>query len=153
LAGLRIGLESVFYSRVLKPIFFSFDPELVHNTFINTGEMLGSNPLARGATKLALNYQNPMLEQTLMGVGFRNPVGLSAGFDKDGRAAMIMRSVGFGFAEIGSITAKPCRGNEGIRLKRIPERKSILVHLGLNNDGAEAIHERMKGRTREYRWW
>lgn len=134
------------YKKVVKPVFFSFDPERVHNSLIDTGMTLGSNPVTRKFAEMALSYQNPILGQKLMGIKFRNPVGLSAGFDKDAKAAMIMKSVGFGFAEIGSITAKPGRGNDGVRLRRIPERKSILVNLGLNNSGAVAVHERMDGK-------
>jgi dihydroorotate dehydrogenase len=130
-----------FYRKVVKPVCFRFDPERVHNAFITTGSILGSNPLTRGIASMALDYENPILEQRLMGINFRNPVGLSAGFDKDGKAAMIMRSVGFGFADVGSVTAMPCRGNSGKRLTRFPDRKSILVNLGLNNRGAMAVHE------------
>jgi dihydroorotate dehydrogenase subfamily 2 len=131
------------YKRLAKPFFFAQDPEKVHNSMISAGALLGSNPITRAATSLALEYQNPMLRQNLMGIRFRNPVGLSAGFDKDGKASMIMKSVGFGFAEVGSVTAKPCPGNPGIRLTRLPEQKSILVNLGLNNLGAVKIHKRL----------
>lgn len=130
-----------FYRKVVKPVCFRFDPERVHNAFIATGSFLGSNPLTRGITSMALDYENQILEQKLMGIKFRNPVGLSAGFDKDGKAAMIMKSVGFGFADVGSVTAMPSRGNSGKRLTRFPDRESILVNLGLNNRGAMAIHE------------
>jgi dihydroorotate dehydrogenase len=143
---LRTRLSRGFYKDVVKPIYFSMDPERVHNSLVSTGMALGSNAVTRALTSLAFEYTNPALEQRLMGIGFRNPVGLSAGFDKDGKAATIMKSVGFGFTEVGSVTAKPSVGNEGVRLRRIPERKSILVHLGLNNMGAEAIHRRMQGR-------
>ncbi len=146
MAELRMELGGGFYKSVVKPILFSFDPEMVHNSFLGTGAALGSNPITRRCTELALSYQNPVLEQRLMGIKFRNPVGLSAGFDKDAKAAMIMKSVGFGFAEIGSVTAKPCGGNQGVRLTRLPERKSILVHLGLNNRGAAAIHNSLVGK-------
>ena len=139
-------LEGGFYRGIVKPVCFSFDPEDVHKTFIQTGKLLGSNPVTRKCTAAALSYKNRMLEQELMGVSFRNPVGLAAGFDKNADAAAIMGSVGFGFTEVGSITAKPCSGNKGVRLHRIPEMRSILVNMGLNNRGAVAIHSEMRGR-------
>ena len=144
--GTWMKLEAGFYKRVIKPICFGFDPEYVHNTFISTGGFLASNPITRRMTSMALEYTNPILEQTLMGIKFRNPVGLSAGFDKNGSAAAVMKSVGFGFTEVGSVTALPCAGNSGVRLKRIKEKESILVHMGLNNNGAVAIHKSLFGR-------
>ena len=143
---LKMRMSRGFYQKVVKPVYFSFDPERVHNTLISSGKVLGSNSFTRALTSLALEYRNPALEQRLMGIKFRNPVGLSAGFDKNGESAAIMESVGFGFTEVGSVTAKPCEGNPGVRLKRIRERKSILVHLGLNNNGADEIHSYLLGR-------
>lgn len=136
----------VLYTGVMEPILFSFDPEAVHNQFIRTGAFLGSNAATKSLTRLAFDYENKALEQKLAGIRFRNPVGLSAGFDKNGEAAPIMEDVGFGFTEIGSVTAKPCPGNPGIRLRRLPERKSLWVHLGLNNKGATAIHHGLAGK-------
>ncbi len=144
LAEIRISAIKLFYTRVLRPIYFMSDPESVHKRFIKTGAFLGSNRFTKSVTSLLFSYQNKRLEQKLMGMRFRNPIGLSAGFDKDGVAASIMEDVGFGFAELGSITAKAYRGNAGVRLKRLPEKKSLWVHLGLNSEGAVAIHERLK---------
>lgn len=132
------------YTSFAKPIYFSQDPESVHNQLVRTASRLASNPVTKGLTRLAFDYEDRCLEQKLMGIRFRNPVGLSAGFDKNGLAAPIMEDVGFGFTEVGSITAMPCAGNPGVRLRRLPERKSLWVHLGLNNEGASAVHARLK---------
>jgi hypothetical protein len=137
---LRMRVSRNLYHRVVKPIYFKFDPEYVHNTLVSTGGVLGSNPVTRRITSLSLDYRNPILQQRVMGITFRNPVGLSAGFDKNGDSASIMESVGFGFTEIGSVTGRPCKGNTGVRLTRLREKKSILVHLGLNNRGAVETH-------------
>ncbi|MBI2632340.1 quinone-dependent dihydroorotate dehydrogenase, partial [Candidatus Pacearchaeota archaeon] len=77
---------------------------------------------------------------------FKNPVGLSAGFDKNAELINILPSIGFGFMEVGSITARQCEGNVGIRLKRLPKKKSIWVNMGLNNKGANAISNKLKNK-------
>lgn len=142
----RNKINSVIYKNILKPILFKFDPEKMHNLFISIGKILGSNALTRSIISLLFNYQNSVLEQKILGIRFRNPLGLSAGFDKNADLPEIMEKVGFGFLEVGSITAKQCEGNKGIRLKRLPERKSIWVHLGLNNKGADEISKKLKYR-------
>ncbi len=140
----RNNAFGVVYKRIAKPVLFSFDPESVHNSLIGTGKFLGSNILTKSLTSFAFNYQNKMLEQTLSGLTFRNPVGLSAGFDKNAEVISVMEDVGFGFVEVGSITAKPSPGNPGKRLARYPERQSLWIHLGLNNKGADAIYNQIK---------
>jgi len=134
------------YKNIVKPIFFMFDPELMHNIFIDVGALLGSNKLTKSITSLFFNYQSPILEQNISSLKFRNPVGLSAGFDKNGQMVSIMDDVGFGFVEIGSITAFPCAGNKGKRIERLVNRKGLWVYLGLNNFGAKAIYEKLKNK-------
>ncbi len=129
---------------LLKNILFSFDPEKVHNEFIKIGKALSHYEASKKAVSLVFNYKHPSLEQTLQGIKFSNPVGLSAGFDKNAELIPIMENVGFGFVEVGSITAKSCEGNPGVRLKRIIENKSLWVNLGLNNNGADEISSRLK---------
>ncbi|MEK6889279.1 MAG: quinone-dependent dihydroorotate dehydrogenase [Nanoarchaeota archaeon] len=143
---LRNKVNGFIYQKLLKRIFFMFDAELMHKTFIKFGKLLGSNVLTRGFVKLHYNYQNQMLSQKLLGINFENPVGLSAGFDKNGEIISVISDVGFGFSEIGSVTALRCKGNLGKRLARIPEKKSLWVHLGLNNNGCDEIVERLKER-------
>lgn len=108
------------------------------------GRLLGSNPVTRGLNRLLFGYSHPMLEQKILGIHFKNPVGLSAGFDKNARLLNILPSVGFGFEEVGSITGEPCEGNPRPRLWRHPKEKSIRVYYGLLNDGAEAIAKRLR---------
>lgn len=141
--GLRARVSGAMYARIAKPIYFAQDPEKVHRGMLRAGELLGSSGIGRAVTSAAFSYQDASLAQQLMGLRFRNPVGLSAGFDKNGTSARIMPSVGFGFSEVGSVTRNPCDGNPGVRLKRLTEDRSIWVHLGLNNEGADAIHERL----------
>lgn len=104
---------------------------------------MGSNALTRGLTSLLFNYENQALNTKVDGVTYRNPVGLSAGFDKDGELTKIYPSLGFGLAELGSFTGEVCPGNPGRRLFRMVKSKAIVVWYGLNNQGAEKIAKRL----------
>lgn len=132
------------YINILKPIFFRFDPEDIHDRLTQSGQFLGKYSLTRGITAFFFKYQNKILAQDLAGIHFSNPIGLAAGFDKNALLLDILPSVGFGFAEIGSITGKQCPGNPKPRLWRLPKTKSLVVNFGLKNDGAEAIAQRLK---------
>lgn len=88
-------------------------------------------------------YSDPMLEQTILGIKFKNPIVLAAGFDKNAVLTQILTDVGFGFGEIGSVTGEPCEGDPRLRLWRAKKSKSLLVYYGLKNDGAEAISRRL----------
>jgi dihydroorotate dehydrogenase len=132
------------YAHFLKPIFFKMDPEFVHDRFTFMGRLLGSNPVTRGLTRVLFGYSHPMLEQTILGIHFKNPIGLSAGFDKDGLLTKIIPCTGFGYEEMGSITGEPCEGNPKPRLWRHPDKKALRVYYGLKNDGAVAIAKRLK---------
>lgn len=123
------------------------DPEMVHDSITLVGRFLGSNPLTRGTTRALLSYSHPALEQKILGIRFKNPVGLSAGFDKDALLTDILPSVGFGFAEVGSITGEPCEGNPKPRLFRLKNHKSLVVYYGLKNEGCEKISERLKNKS------
>lgn len=133
----------LFYRYILKPFFFLFDPELVHDRVTFLGEFLGRFSLTRFLLSKIFVYKNSMLEQQILGINFPNPVGLAAGFDKDARLARIIPSVGFGFEEVGSVTGKPCRGNEGKRLWRMKNSKALVVYYGLKNEGAEKVAWRL----------
>ena len=125
---------------------FSLDPEFVHDTVVGFGKMLGKFSATRAITQKAFSYKSSVLEQTIFGIKFTNPIGLSAGFDKNAELLDILPSVGFGFAEVGSITGEPCEGNSKKRLWRLPKSKSLLVNYGLKNDGAQKISERLRSK-------
>lgn len=144
--SLRNATIGFLYRFILKKIFFLFDPEKVHDRMIRTGNFFGRFFLTRKMTSLLFSYHHPSLEQDILGIHFRNPIGLSAGFDKNARMIDILHCVGFGFAEIGSITAKSCAGNPGKRLWRLPKSKSLGVYIGLKNDGCDALLRRFSGR-------
>lgn len=124
LIKIRNSVLHFLYSHFLKRFFFCFDPERVHTACSRAGTLFGKTALTRFISKLFFDYSNPVLEQNVHGIYFKNPIGLSAGFDKDGTLTDILPRVGFGFEEVGSITAKPCKGNPGKRLWRHPDKKS-----------------------------
>lgn len=114
------------------------------------GRFLGSNPVTRGLTSAFFNYHHPALEQSVAGIKFQNPIGLSAGFDKDAYLMPILPSVGFGFEEVGSFTALPYEGNKKPRLYRLPEQQTLRVNYGLKNLGAAALHKRLRGQKWDF---
>jgi dihydroorotate dehydrogenase len=132
------------YASLLKPVFFRFNPEDVHDRMIGVGAALGRNRVTRALTKSIFHYSHPALEQTVLGIPFKNPVGLAAGFDKNAELTGILPDVGFGFEEVGSITGEPCEGNPKPRLWRLKRSKGLVVYYGLKNDGAEAISTRLR---------
>ncbi len=135
---------SFLYQNLFKPIAFRLDPEKVHDRILVVGKILGKFRWSRDATQTLFSFQSPLLEQELLGIKFRNPIGLSAGFDKNAELTDILPAVGFGFAEVGSITGEPCVGNPKKRLWRLPKSKSLVVNYGLKNDGAEVTARRLK---------
>jgi|SRR3989344_1859627 len=142
--SIRNNLEHFFYTNLFKRIFFLVDPETIHNRMIKLGNFLGSNFITRALSTFLFSYKNNILNQTILNINFKNPVGLSAGFDKNALLTNILPSVGFGFAEIGSITGEYCEGNPKPRLWRLKKSKSLLVNYGLSNEGASVISSRLK---------
>lgn len=135
---------SFIYRTILKPLLFLFDPEFIHDTFLEIGKLLGTNAVTKYITNDFLCYKNPKLSQNIYGIEFENPVGLAAGFDKNGDLMNILENVGFGFMSVGSITQNPYEGNPKPRLYRLPESKSIIVNYGLKNIGAKEIIKKLK---------
>jgi dihydroorotate dehydrogenase subfamily 2 len=132
------------YKYLLKPIFFQFDPETIHDAMVNTGSFLGKSVSGKSLIKSLFYYQHPALQQKILGITFKNPIGLAAGFDKDAKLTNILPEVGFGFEEIGSITGEKCQGNDRPRLWRAPHSKSLIVHYGLKSEGSQAIAAKLE---------
>ena len=89
---------------------------------------------------------------TLFGLTFPNPIGLAAGLDKNGVALPAWEALGFGFIEIGTVTARAQSGNPRPRLFRLPEQAALINRLGFNNDGAEAVATRLRALRKKNRW-
>jgi dihydroorotate dehydrogenase len=128
--------------RFLRPLLFRLSPERAHAV-----SLWGAEVLQRTApSSLGSRYQlqDERLKQRLWGHTFPNPVGLAAGADKNGRAVPFWEALGFGFVEVGSVSARPSAGNPRPRAFRLPEDNALINRLGLNNDGAEAVAERLE---------
>jgi dihydroorotate dehydrogenase len=129
------------YEHLLKPILFLMDPELVHELTIATLESLSR---LRWLLDIVPRPRDQRLSRELFGLHFPNPIGLAAGFDKNGRALTAWEALGFGFIEIGTITAQQQAGNSRPRIFRIPEMQALINRLGFNNEGVEKIAERLE---------
>jgi dihydroorotate dehydrogenase len=132
------------YKLLVRPLLFSFDPEWVHYFTLNTLKLLNKIPFSSWLFRKIYSYQNLSLEKELFGIKFKNPVGLAAGFDKNGKYIKEMSNLGFGFIEIGTITPKPQPGNPKKRLFRVQNDLAIINRLGINNDGNILCAERLK---------
>lgn len=123
----------------LRPLLFSLNAELSHNLslkLLNVAEKTG-----------ALRLLQPTLADkpvTVMGLNFKNPVGLAAGLDKNGDYISALSSLGFGFIEIGTVTPRPQPGNPKPRLFRLPEHQAIINRMGFNNLGIEHLLEKVQ---------
>lgn len=144
LVAFRNVLNKFFYKAILKPIFFSMDPEVVHDRMLAAGEKLGSFSIGRWFLRSEFNYQSHVLRQKIAGLTFENPLGLAAGFDKNAELTKVLPQIGFAFAEMGSVTGEPCPGNPKPRLWRLKKSEALVVYYGLKNDGAEIVAERVK---------
>ncbi|MGM3306786.1 quinone-dependent dihydroorotate dehydrogenase [Anabaena sp. WFMT] len=149
------------YKAVISPFLFTLvktDPEWLHQNTIRSFIWLSPasyHPLSNwliSRLEQSLCLYDTRLEQNLFGLKFPNPVGLAAGFDKDGVAASIWPSFGFGFAELGTVTCHGQPGNPRPRLFRLPLDKAALNRMGFNNSGAAAMGTRLKLLKREESW-
>ncbi|MEY2481525.1 MAG: dihydroorotate dehydrogenase [Verrucomicrobiota bacterium] len=129
------------YERFVRPILFSLSAETAHDLAIGHLRAASSLPAVLRALQ---RFKPPDKPKTVFGQTFPNPVGLAAGFDKNGVALPAWAALGFGFAEIGTVTAKPQPGNPKPRIFRYPEQGALINRLGFNNDGANAIAARLK---------
>jgi dihydroorotate dehydrogenase subfamily 2 len=132
------------YKKILKPLLFKMDPEFVHDIFVSFGEKAGKYKLGRWWVAKMYKYKGPYKGKTVDGIHYTSPVILAAGFDYNGRLATILDCMSFGGDEMGSVTARPCKGNEKPRLKRMVRSKALVVYKGLKNEGVEAVMKRLK---------
>ncbi|MCC5941339.1 MAG: quinone-dependent dihydroorotate dehydrogenase [Balneolaceae bacterium] len=132
------------YKQIVRPLLFRFSSDYAHEATIKFAAAASKSPWMLKATRSMFHYSDPVLEQHFFGLTFPNPIGLAAGFDKNGTTIPIMQNLGFGFVEIGSITANPSTGNPKPRSFRLPKDKSLINRMGLNNDGVQTISRRLK---------
>jgi dihydroorotate dehydrogenase (fumarate)/dihydroorotate dehydrogenase len=131
------------YTAVIRPLLFRLDAEMTHHVTVEACRLIGAMPGVTALSRTILEARDRMLEIEAAGLRFDNPIGLAAGWDKSGRALRMIDSLGFGFAEIGSVSARPSRGNPRPRLFRLPADRAIVVNYGLPNDGAQVVAARL----------
>ena len=131
------------YSRWVRPLLFRFNAEHVHHATVEACRWAGWMPGTEFLTQSLRGVLAPELGSQVAGLHFENPLGLAAGWDKSGRALRMLDHLGFGFAEIGSISAQPSHGNPRPRLFRLPAERAIVVNYGLPNDGAQMVAQRL----------
>ncbi|HWY39585.1 MAG TPA: quinone-dependent dihydroorotate dehydrogenase [Chthoniobacterales bacterium] len=137
------------YERLVRPLLFSVDPETAHHFTISCLRVASHlDPILDALTRFSPNPK----PKSLFGVNFPNPIGLAAGLDKNGVALPAWAALGFGFVEIGTVTAKAQPGNPKPRVFRFPEQQALINRLGFNNDGADAIAGRLGKLKRSGRW-
>jgi dihydroorotate dehydrogenase len=137
------------YERRVRPILFSLGPETAHHLAVGGLRLSARLPFALHVLR---SFQPLPKPRTMFGLNFPNPVGLAAGFDKNGVALPALAALGFGFVEIGTVTAKPQRGNPRPRIFRYPDQQALINRLGFNNDGADAVAARLGALRRSGRW-
>ncbi len=132
------------YKKIIRPLLFSFDPEKIHHFIVFMVKLINKIPLLPSFIRTIYTIENKQLERELFGLRFKNPVGLAAGFDKNGVLYNELANFGFGFVEIGTITPKGQPGNPKKRLFRLKDDKGIINRMGFNNDGLEKAIEQLK---------
>ena len=137
------------YERFIRPLLFSLDAETAHDLAISLLRSASHVDLALRALSF---FQPTPKPKTVFGVNFPNPIGLAAGIDKNGVALPAWAAMGFGFIEIGTVTAKAQQGNPKPRIFRFPEQQALINRLGFNNDGAGAIASRLRKLRESGRW-
>jgi dihydroorotate dehydrogenase len=137
------------YERFVRPLLFSLSPEGAHNLAIRHLSAASSLP---SVLRLLQRFKPPPNPKTVFGLTFPNPVGLAAGFDKNGVAIPAWAALGFGFVEIGTVTAKAQPGNPKPRIFRYPEQAALINRLGFNNDGADVVAARLQKLRKSNHW-
>ncbi len=137
------------YELFVRPLLFSLDAETAHHV---TMRLLGRASHFDVALRVLRFFQPTSKPVTLFGLNFPNPIGLAAGLDKNGVALPAWAALGFGFIEIGTVTAKAQPGNPKPRIFRLPEQQALINRLGFNNDGADAIAQRLSALRVSGRW-
>lgn len=137
----------MLYKYLAKPLLFTMEAEKAHDFTSRMALRFTHNDRLSTAVRRLYNYQSVRLAQSFLGLTFRNPVGLAAGFDKNGRIVKAVENLGLGFTEIGSVTARASDGNERPRAFRLSKDEALINRMGLNNNGARTVVRSMERST------
>jgi dihydroorotate dehydrogenase len=138
-----------FYKKNVFPYLTRYDAEKVHYVVMNALKIICAIPLMSSILRLIFEKKDTRLERNIFGLHFKNPVGLAAGFDKNGIWTDQLSNLGFGFIEIGTVTPKPQAGNDKPRLFRLKPDEALINRMGFNNDGSiEAANNLRKRKSK-----
>lgn len=141
--GILETIVHMLYKSLLRPALFSFDSEAVHDTSFSLIGALQKLSLDK-ALSVFTHYEDQRLAQTICGLRFLNPIGLAAGFDKNGAAIPFFSALGFGHVEIGTVTAKPQQGNPKPRIFRLEQDDALINRMGFPSRGADFVAEHLQ---------
>ena len=130
--------------KLIKPLLFQFDPENIH--YVVTGALRRVNQIwgVKSFLKNFYQLEDKRLAREVLGLKFKNPLGLAAGFDKNASMIEELAEFGFGFIEIGTVTPLPQPGNEKPRMFRLPQDDALINRMGFNNQGVDVVAARLK---------
>ena len=141
--------EGGLYRGFLRRLLFLFDAERTHHLTMQILGSMSATPVLLRALHRFRPSRDPV---NVFGINFPNRIGLAAGFDKNGVAIPAWAAMGFGFVEIGTVTARPQPGNPPPRIFRYPQQQAIINRLGFNNDGADVIANRLRQWQERGQW-
>ena len=135
--------------QLLKTVLFRFDPEKIH--YFVTGALQSAQKVwgLPKFLKASFKLEHPSLEKEVFGLKFKNPVGLAAGFDKNGEYIQELANFGFGFIEVGTVTPLPQPGNDKPRMFRLPKDEALINRMGFNNKGVDVLARKLENINRE----
>src|SRR5512136_1398529 len=123
----------------IRPLLFRFDPEVAHKITLNLIKWAGALPPTHKLLRAIFEVNDPRLQVQAFGVKFRNPIGLAAGYDKDGVAVRGLSALGFGHIEVGTVTRHVQIGNPKPRVQRVIESQGVINSMGFPNNGVDAL--------------
>ena len=127
----------------IRPLLFRLDPERAHRWVFRYVGLAARLPGFAAAERALFGYEHRALHTSLWGRELSNPLGLAAGFDKDGRLIAPLVGLGFGHIELGAVTPRPQPGNPLPRIFRLPADEALINRMGFNNMGAAALAQRL----------
>ena len=136
------------YRSLARPILWRLPAELAHHVAFGALRFATQVPGLEEALRKSLGVADPALRVRAFGLDFPNPLGLAAGFDKNGLGYDALGAIGFGFVEVGTVTGHAQPGNPEPRLFRLPEDRALINRMGFNNDGADVVASRLAHRGR-----
>ena len=134
----------MFYRFCIRPLLYLLPAETAHHFAFYWLRLIGLIPGMLNAIRAVMHVDSPALETRVFGRVLPNPIGLAAGFDKDAVAFEILGALGFGFVEIGTLTAQGQQGNDKPRLFRLVSDRALINRMGFNNLGAQNAVRRLR---------